>query len=85
MAGRLAHVLQHAPVLDGPSKDPVDRLPEQLDPLPDKRAVLAALAVALHGQVPVQRLRLRLGLGHLIPSYPAFHRGIEDALRHLDL
>lgn len=39
--------------------------------------VLAALAVAIHGEVPVDRLR------HMIYAYPTFHRGIEDALRQL--
>jgi hypothetical protein len=38
--------------------------------------VLSALAVAVHAQVPVDTLR------HMIYAYPAFHRGIEDALRH---
>ncbi len=40
--------------------------------------VLAALTVAVHGRVPVDRLR------HMIYAYPTFHRGIEDALRDLD-
>ncbi len=40
--------------------------------------VLGALAVAVHGHVPVDRLR------HMIFAYPTFHRGIEDALRDLD-
>jgi pyruvate/2-oxoglutarate dehydrogenase complex dihydrolipoamide dehydrogenase (E3) component len=40
--------------------------------------VLGALAVAVHGEVPVRRLR------HMIYAYPTFHRGIEDALRDLD-
>jgi pyruvate/2-oxoglutarate dehydrogenase complex dihydrolipoamide dehydrogenase (E3) component len=40
--------------------------------------VLGALAVAVHGEVPVERLR------HMIYAYPTFHRGIEDALRDLD-
>jgi pyruvate/2-oxoglutarate dehydrogenase complex dihydrolipoamide dehydrogenase (E3) component len=40
--------------------------------------VLGALAVAVHGEVPVDRLR------HMIYAYPTFHRGIEDALRALD-
>jgi pyruvate/2-oxoglutarate dehydrogenase complex dihydrolipoamide dehydrogenase (E3) component len=39
--------------------------------------VLAALAVAVHGEVPVDHLR------HMIYAYPTFHRAIEDALRHL--
>jgi pyruvate/2-oxoglutarate dehydrogenase complex dihydrolipoamide dehydrogenase (E3) component len=36
--------------------------------------VLGALAVAVHGQVPVERLR------HMIYAYPTFHRAIEAAL-----
>jgi pyruvate/2-oxoglutarate dehydrogenase complex dihydrolipoamide dehydrogenase (E3) component len=39
--------------------------------------VLSALAVAVHGEVPVEKLR------HMIYAYPTFHRGIEDALRDL--
>jgi pyruvate/2-oxoglutarate dehydrogenase complex dihydrolipoamide dehydrogenase (E3) component len=39
--------------------------------------VLSALVVAVHGEVPVERLR------HMIYAYPTFHRGIEDALRDL--
>ena len=39
--------------------------------------VLSALAVAVHAQVNVDTLR------HMIYAYPTFHRGIEDALRHL--
>jgi pyruvate/2-oxoglutarate dehydrogenase complex dihydrolipoamide dehydrogenase (E3) component len=39
--------------------------------------VLVALAVAVHGEVPVDRLR------HMIYAYPTFHRAIEDALRNL--
>jgi len=39
--------------------------------------VLGALAVAVHGQVPVADLRA------MIYAYPSFHRGIEDALRGL--
>jgi pyruvate/2-oxoglutarate dehydrogenase complex dihydrolipoamide dehydrogenase (E3) component len=39
--------------------------------------VLGALAVAVHGEVPVDRLR------QMIYAYPTFHRAIEDALRHL--
>lgn len=39
--------------------------------------VLSALAVAIHAEVPVERLR------HMIYAYPTFHRGIEDALRSL--
>lgn len=40
--------------------------------------VLSALAVAVHGEVPVEKLR------HMIYAYPTFHRAIEDALRNLD-
>lgn len=40
--------------------------------------MLGALAVAVHGQVPVERLR------HMIYAYPTFHRAIEDAIRDLD-
>jgi pyruvate/2-oxoglutarate dehydrogenase complex dihydrolipoamide dehydrogenase (E3) component len=39
--------------------------------------VLGALAVAVHGEVPTERLQ------HMIYAYPTFHRGIEDALRDL--
>jgi len=39
--------------------------------------VLAGLAVAVHGEVPVERLR------HMIYAYPTFHRAIADALRDL--
>ncbi len=39
--------------------------------------VLSLLALAVHAQVPTQRLR------EMIYAYPTFHRGIEDALRHL--
>jgi pyruvate/2-oxoglutarate dehydrogenase complex dihydrolipoamide dehydrogenase (E3) component len=45
---------------------------------PSGGEVLGALAVAVHGRVPVERLR------HMIYAYPSFHRGIEDALRDLD-
>jgi pyruvate/2-oxoglutarate dehydrogenase complex dihydrolipoamide dehydrogenase (E3) component len=40
--------------------------------------VLGTLAVAVYGEVPVERLR------HMIYAYPTFHRGIEDALRALE-
>jgi pyruvate/2-oxoglutarate dehydrogenase complex dihydrolipoamide dehydrogenase (E3) component len=40
--------------------------------------VLSGLAVAVHGEVPVERLR------HMIYAYPTFHRAIEDALRNLE-
>jgi pyruvate/2-oxoglutarate dehydrogenase complex dihydrolipoamide dehydrogenase (E3) component len=39
--------------------------------------VMSALAVAVHGEVPVDRLR------HMIYAYPTFHRAIEDALRNM--
>ena len=39
--------------------------------------VLAGLAVAVAGEVPVERLR------HMIYAYPTFHRAIEAALRTL--
>jgi pyruvate/2-oxoglutarate dehydrogenase complex dihydrolipoamide dehydrogenase (E3) component len=39
--------------------------------------VLGALAVAVYGEVPTERLR------HMIYAYPTFHRAIEDALRDL--
>ncbi|WP_372728202.1 NAD(P)/FAD-dependent oxidoreductase [Nocardioides sp.] len=45
---------------------------------PNGGEVLGALAVAVHGQVPVSRLQ------QMIYAYPTFHRGIEDALRDLD-
>ncbi|ABL81582.1 MULTISPECIES: NAD(P)/FAD-dependent oxidoreductase [unclassified Nocardioides] len=41
--------------------------------------VLGALAVAIHGRVPVEQLR------HMIWAYPTFHRGIQDALRDLPI
>jgi pyruvate/2-oxoglutarate dehydrogenase complex dihydrolipoamide dehydrogenase (E3) component len=44
---------------------------------PNGGEVLGALAVAIHGRVPTDRLR------HMIYAYPTFHRAIEDALRHL--
>jgi pyruvate/2-oxoglutarate dehydrogenase complex dihydrolipoamide dehydrogenase (E3) component len=40
--------------------------------------VLGAFVVAVHAEVPVERLR------HMMYAYPTFHRGIEDALRSLD-
>ncbi|MBB5786480.1 dihydrolipoyl dehydrogenase family protein [Jiangella mangrovi] len=39
--------------------------------------VLGALAVAVHGRVPVEQLK------HMIYAYPTIHRGIGDALREL--
>jgi pyruvate/2-oxoglutarate dehydrogenase complex dihydrolipoamide dehydrogenase (E3) component len=44
---------------------------------PSGGEVLGALAVAVHGPVPTERLR------QMIYAYPTFHRGIEDALRKL--
>ncbi|SDU45504.1 dihydrolipoyl dehydrogenase family protein [Jiangella alkaliphila] len=41
--------------------------------------VLGALAVAVHGRVPVEQLR------HMIYAYPTIYRGIQDALREIDL
>jgi pyruvate/2-oxoglutarate dehydrogenase complex dihydrolipoamide dehydrogenase (E3) component len=40
--------------------------------------VLSALQVAVHGEVPVPRLR------NMSYAYPTFHRAIEDALKNLD-
>jgi pyruvate/2-oxoglutarate dehydrogenase complex dihydrolipoamide dehydrogenase (E3) component len=39
--------------------------------------VMSALAVAIHGEVPTDRLR------HMMYAYPTFHRAIEDALHNL--
>jgi pyruvate/2-oxoglutarate dehydrogenase complex dihydrolipoamide dehydrogenase (E3) component len=39
--------------------------------------VLSALALAVHAEVPTERLR------QMIYAYPTFHRAIEDALRNL--
>lgn len=39
--------------------------------------VLGALAVAIHGEVPVEKLQ------HMIYAYPTFHRGIGDAVKAL--
>jgi pyruvate/2-oxoglutarate dehydrogenase complex dihydrolipoamide dehydrogenase (E3) component len=39
--------------------------------------VLSALAVAVHAEVPVDRLK------QMIYAYPTFHRAIEDALGRL--
>ena len=39
--------------------------------------IMAALAVAVHAEVPINRLRT------MIYAYPTFHRGIEDALAGL--
>ncbi|SEG45765.1 Pyruvate/2-oxoglutarate dehydrogenase complex, dihydrolipoamide dehydrogenase (E3) component [Thermomonospora echinospora] len=41
--------------------------------------VLSALAVAVHGEVPVERLR------HMIYAYPTFHRAIETAVKDLEV
>jgi pyruvate/2-oxoglutarate dehydrogenase complex dihydrolipoamide dehydrogenase (E3) component len=40
--------------------------------------VLGALTVAVHARVPTDQLRT------MIYAYPTFHRGIEDALRHME-
>jgi len=39
--------------------------------------VLSGLAVAIHGEVPIERLV------HMIYAYPTFHRGTQEALRAL--
>ena len=39
--------------------------------------VLGLLALAVHAEVPTAHLR------RMIFAYPTFHRGVEDALRHL--
>lgn len=39
--------------------------------------VMGALAVAIHGRVPVS------SLSHMIYAYPTFHRAIEEAVRRL--
>ncbi|MGB9376388.1 MAG: FAD-dependent oxidoreductase, partial [Mycobacteriales bacterium] len=44
---------------------------------PDGGEVLGALSVAVHAEVPTDRLR------QMIYAYPTFHRGIEDAVRNL--
>jgi pyruvate/2-oxoglutarate dehydrogenase complex dihydrolipoamide dehydrogenase (E3) component len=44
---------------------------------PSGGEVLSALAVAVHAEVPIDRLL------HMIYAYPTFHRGILDALRDL--
>jgi pyruvate/2-oxoglutarate dehydrogenase complex dihydrolipoamide dehydrogenase (E3) component len=46
---------------------------------PNGGEVLGLLALAVHAQVPVARLRT------MIWAYPTFHRGIEDAVRALDV
>jgi pyruvate/2-oxoglutarate dehydrogenase complex dihydrolipoamide dehydrogenase (E3) component len=45
---------------------------------PNGGEVLGFLSVAVHAAVPVEALQT------MIYAYPTFHRGIEDALRHLD-
>ena len=40
--------------------------------------MIAMLALAVHAEVPVERLR------SMIYAYPTFWRGIEDALNQLD-
>jgi pyruvate/2-oxoglutarate dehydrogenase complex dihydrolipoamide dehydrogenase (E3) component len=44
---------------------------------PSGGEVMSALAVAIHGEVPLDRLR------HMMYAYPTFHRGILDAVREL--
>jgi len=44
---------------------------------PSGGEVMSALAVAIHGRVPVSSLT------HMIYAYPTFHRAIEDALRNI--
>lgn len=44
---------------------------------PNGGEVLGALAVAVHGRVPTDRLN------HMIYAYPTFHRAIGDALRDI--
>ncbi|MGH9185052.1 MAG: NAD(P)/FAD-dependent oxidoreductase, partial [Acidimicrobiales bacterium] len=44
---------------------------------PNGGEVLGLLTLAVHAEVPVDRLR------QMIYPYPTFHRGIEDALRDL--
>jgi pyruvate/2-oxoglutarate dehydrogenase complex dihydrolipoamide dehydrogenase (E3) component len=39
--------------------------------------VLGLLALAVHAEVPIAHLR------RMIFAYPTFHRGVEDALRHM--
>ncbi len=46
---------------------------------PNGGEVLGLLALAVHAQVPVTKLRT------MIYAYPTFHRGIEDAVGQLDL
>ena len=45
---------------------------------PNGGEVLGLLTLAVHAEVPVERLR------QMIYAYPTFHRGVEDALRDLD-
>lgn len=46
---------------------------------PSGGEVIGLLALAVHAQVPVARLRT------MIWAYPTFHRGIEDAVRDLEV
>lgn len=41
--------------------------------------VLGMLTLAVHGEIPIDTLR------SMIYAYPTFHRGVEDALRDLDV
>jgi len=45
---------------------------------PNGGEVLGLLALAVHAHVPIAQLQT------MIYAYPTFHRGIEDALRHLE-
>jgi pyruvate/2-oxoglutarate dehydrogenase complex dihydrolipoamide dehydrogenase (E3) component len=46
---------------------------------PSGGEVLGALAVAIHGEVPIARLKT------MVYAYPTFHRAIGDALRSLSM
>jgi pyruvate/2-oxoglutarate dehydrogenase complex dihydrolipoamide dehydrogenase (E3) component len=46
---------------------------------PNGGEVLGLLTIAVHARVPIASLR------QMIYAYPTFHKGIEDALRNLDL
>jgi pyruvate/2-oxoglutarate dehydrogenase complex dihydrolipoamide dehydrogenase (E3) component len=46
---------------------------------PNGGEVLGLLSLAVHAEVPISQLRT------MIWAYPTFHRGIEDAVRRLDL
>ena len=46
---------------------------------PSGGEVIGLLSLAVHAEVPVEHLR------RMIYTYPTFHRGVEDALRDLDV